>query len=187
MKKLTYLISFLFLISFGCKESINEVNSFQKIIQRSLIPLPLTAAISITPSYSVTDSIDGGLGGIIVINHGYLPNSGDSVIVSAVLKIPKGAFEGTKGITLTLDNHYATVYFDPHMTFNIPLNLNLTFKGLDLKGLNIDPDNIDFSYIDSDGNITHVDYNTLNVNMSAGLISMTGGKIDHFSRYGFSR
>lgn len=186
MKNLIYLLSLTLILLFGCKDSVNAPTPIQKSVQRELIPLPQPSQIGIVTNYAQTVSIDGSVGGNIIINHG-LFDSGDSVIVSAVLHIPKNAFEGTVDITLSLDNKFASVYFDPAMTFSVPLSLNLKFTGLNLKALNIDPETVDFSYIDSNGNITHIDYNTLTVNISAGLISVNGAIIDHFSRYGFSR
>ncbi len=167
MKNLIYLLSLSLILLFGCKDSINQTTPIQKNVQRELIPLPQPSQIGGVSNYTQTVSIDGSIGGNIIINHG-LFDSGDSVIVSAVLHIPKNAFEGTVDITLTLDTKFATVYFDPAMTFSIPLSLNLKFTGLNLKAMNLDPETVDFSYIDSDGNISHIDYNTLNVNISAG-------------------
>lgn len=190
MKKLLYFLSVLLVVFFGCTETINQTNPIQTS-KKELIPIPPESSFNTETEYSVTKTINGSSGGTMVLHNTYVSSSGHTVTINAVLQIPKGAFEGTTDITLTTDDYYAAVSFNPHMTFAIPLNLNLSFSGLNLNSLHINPQHVDFCYIEEDedgnGDAEHINYQNLYVNLNAGLVSVTGAQLNHFSRYGFVR
>lgn len=196
VKTIVYLLSVLLVLSLGCKGSINSSNPVQNgnnnnyntnNANKELIPIPPDSSGTSDSLYSVTKTVVGSKGGNLVLNFNYHGLTGNHINIHAELKIPKGAFADTTDITITVDNEYAAVYFNPHMSFNIPLRLNLTFTGLDLNALNIDPSSFDFGFIDDNGNFEHIPSQTCNLNINAGLISVTGAQLNHFSRYGFVR
>lgn len=193
MKIIVFLLSVLLILSLGCKESINSSNPVQNnnntdnSAAKELIPIPPDSAGTEDSLYSVTKTVDGSKGGDEVLNFTYHSLPGNIINIHAELKIPKGAFADTMDITIAVDDEYAAVFFDPHKSFNIPLMLNLTFTGLDLNALNIDPQNFDFGFVDDNDNFEHIPSQTVNLNTNAGLISVTGAQLNHFSRYGFIR
>ena len=79
----------------------------------------------------------------------------------------------------------AVVDLYPQMTFDNPLNLNLTFSGLDLTGVN--PSEVNFYYIDPDGNLEIAENDGITVDIANGTLSVKNAKIPHFSRYGFAK
>jgi hypothetical protein len=73
------------------------------------------------------------------------------------------------------------------MDFNKPAELSLSFEGIDLEELNLTSADYDFVFIDDNGDTEVVGYNAIHVNESQGKIWVTKAKINHFSRYAFTR
>ncbi|PKL81456.1 MAG: hypothetical protein CVV24_15170, partial [Ignavibacteriae bacterium HGW-Ignavibacteriae-3] len=108
--------------------------------------------------------------------------------INAELIVPKGAKKDVQSLKfyMLVDNNNLTVKFEPHPTdFDIPLTLNLEFKGLDLTGIN--PDKIRFAYLDDPSTGFKVINGQIKVDIKKGNISVTDVNIDHFSQYGFVR
>lgn len=185
------LVTVILIALAGCKESDIQESSLKENppagSSKELITIPPDSSGSESNIYSVTKSVDGSSGDNKVLYYIYHTQPGRVINIHAELKIPKDAFPDTVNITMTTDDHFALIYFAPHMNFNQPLNLNLSFTGLDLNSLIINPKDFDFGFVDDNGNFEHVDCSTLNINANAGLISVTGAKLNHFSRYGFIR
>ncbi len=186
MKKLLLLLTFLGLIIAGCSDTSNNPVAL-KPSHKSLIPLPEKSSLSTETQFSVSKTINGEEGGTINLVRFYFSFRGNLVFVFAHLNIPANAFSGSKTITLTTDDQYAAVYFDPHMNFNIPLNLTLSYTGLNLAQMNLNTSNVGFDYFDDFGNAYPVENEGINVNLFHGSLSVINAKIHHFSRYGFSR
>ena len=60
-----------------------------------------------------------------------------------------------------------------------------TYKiyGLDLTGVN--PNTLDFVYIDAIGNMYAVDYEYVEMDLNTGMLKVKNAILPHFSRYGF--
>ena len=155
------------------------------IIDNELIQL-LTKAIEWKDSvFSVSETINGLLGGTITLDKFYLSDNVQVVTISATLVIPPLAFEGTKTITLTLDSSYAAFHFSPSMTFDMPVRLTQSFSGLDLT--NFSTGTIDFVYISDEGLVEILRKNGVQVVLPQGLVRVLNVRLSHFSRYGWAR
>lgn len=201
MKHFIILLSLLLIPLISCSDNSESLlgpdveNSFEKstalntpdipITDYELIPLPPKAIEWQDSVFSVSQTINGLLGGIITLDKFYLTDNGQVVTISANLVIPHGAFEGNKTITVTLDNEYAALHFYPSMTFDKPLRLTQHFTGLDLT--NYDTGTIDFVYIDDDGTVELIRDNGVQVILPQGLVRVLNASLYHFSRYGWSR
>jgi len=149
------------------------------------ITLPQRNGSSVETEYSVTQQIDGSLGGKLEISDIYFAGPQGVVKVKATLKFPQNCFTGIETITMTADNVNGTIIYSPPMNFNIPALLDLEYQGIDLTG--VEPDSVDFVYQDPDGSYDSMEYDKIQVIMAIGKLMLKDGKIPHFSRYGFSR
>lgn len=146
-----------------------------------MILLPKKSPLWMDSVFTVTKQINGSSGGRITMDKYYISIDGDSIIIEADLKIPKGAFQGTKEITLTVDDEYAAIHFYPEMVFKKSLNLFQAFEGLQLE--NIPLPFIDFVFIKDNGSIERIKKNGLQIIIPQGIVRVQNAKIDHFSRY----
>jgi len=145
----------------------------------SFIGLPVT---SLDKSKKVKKEINGDKGGTIEIE-GELKNG---IEFEAKLVIPKGAFEGTKKITVKFDKKEAAFDFGPNnTTFDKPLLLTAKINGLNLK--NIDPNDVQFGYIDKQGNLIPIVYDEMKVDVEEGELAVYNAQLNHFSRYGWGK
>ena len=71
------------------------------------------------------------------------------------------------------------------MVFNKNLEYTLTYKGIDLTG--VDPETVKFCYIASDGSIVEAENSGIEVHIEDGKIKVKKALIPHFSRYGWVR
>jgi len=144
----------------------------------------------------VSKVINGRIGGIIQLSAIYkidIPfykrKNFDlkTVTVSATLIIPPGAFDGTREITLIDDYKTTSIYCYPGMSFNKSLHLNLIFTGLDLTELGFTNDNVKFGYIDENGTVETCINDGITLDQLKGAVEVINARIDHFSRYAFTR
>ncbi|HSP88731.1 MAG TPA: hypothetical protein VLN45_11395 [Ignavibacteriaceae bacterium] len=186
MKKMIVMFAAVFALFVGCSENL-QVNEpeVKTASGPNWITLPQKSGSSVETEYSVSGVIDGTQGGQLSITEIYFAGPFGNVKVSAKLKFAKNSFAGTETITMVVDNVNGTVTYSPHMNFSIPALLDLEFQGIDLTGIN--PDSIDFVYHNPDGYFDTIDYQSLTVKVADGKLTLTDGKIPHFSRYGFSR
>jgi hypothetical protein len=134
---------------------------------------------------SVTQTIDGSKGGTMVLNGLYKNLSGKVITVSAILNIPKNAFQGTETITISTDSTLAALNFSPAMEFDNPLNLTLAYSGLDLKTLGLTSD-IEFVFMGDDGIIEPTLNDGIKSQHSQGALTVINAKLEHFSKFGFT-
>jgi hypothetical protein len=179
----TLLLFALFL--FGCAEIPVSPEKTDNHRSYQLIKLPKKSDLAVETSFSVTETINGEAGGTIWLNESYIAADGHTVSIDVKLKVPKDAYTGNVDFTITADDEFAVVSFIPDMVFNIPLELNLTFWGLDLASLNLTNGDYDFVFIADDGSMEVMGYNALHVNEDLGKLWVTNADIPHFSRYGF--
>jgi hypothetical protein len=139
------------------------------------------------PLTTVTKTINGRNGGVINLTGIYIGLDLKIITIFAKLTIPPGAFTGTRNITLTADWQTPGIICKPAMQFNIPLTLDLRYIGIDLTNLLFNQNNVFFAYLGDDGTIEPCDYEKIDFNLLTGLLGVRKAKINHFSRYGFSR
>jgi hypothetical protein len=139
------------------------------------------------PSFSVTETIDGNLGGVINLNEYYVTVDGDTVRIIVKLEVKRDSFSGSEDITITIDDVHAAVKFAPKMVFEIPVLLDVKYKGLDPDQLNLTYGNYEFLYIGDDGKTEMVPSNGVFVKQNIGQITVKKAQLSHFSRYAFFR
>ena len=149
------------------------------------IPLPAKSSLWIDSVFTVSKEINGSVGGRMIMDKYYIADDGDSIIIHADLRIPEGAFQGTKMITMTVDNEYAAIHFYPEMIFADTLKLFQSFEGLHLE--NYSTGTLDFVYIHDDGSIELIKKNGIQVINPQGIVRVQNAKLLHFSRYGWIR
>jgi hypothetical protein len=105
--------------------------------------------------------------------------------MKADLRIPKGAFQGTEIITMTVNDEYAAIHFYPEMVFFKNLKFFQSFEGLDLE--NYQTGKLDFVFITDDGTLELIKKNGVQVVFPQGIVRVQNAKLPHFSRYGWIR
>lgn len=185
---LTILVTAALLV--GCTDSpLSPPDSPQGQDNHSykLIKLPPKSGFSVETTFSVSELIDGEKGGDIKIKEEYIAADGHKVKIEGKLHIKKDAFVGTQLITFKIDDEFAAAEFSPGMTFDVPLELDLKFEGMDLSALALEEGDYDFVYIGDDGHIETIQNNGLHVKEDKGKIWVNKAELNHFSRYAFSR
>ncbi|MFC2103461.1 hypothetical protein ACFLSS_03425 [Bacteroidota bacterium] len=152
-----------------------------------LIKLPPKSGLSVETAYSQTVTINGEVGGEIEIEESYFSAGGQTVEIYAQIIVPPNAFTGDLPITMTVDDEYAAVWFTPHIVFNNPVKLKMSFTGIDLDELMLVSWKYDLLYIDDDGTTEVVGHDEVQVIESQGAIRVHNTYLNHFSRYSFTR
>ncbi|MFC2084892.1 hypothetical protein ACFLS9_07540 [Bacteroidota bacterium] len=179
MRKLALLFSAI-VIMWGCQENSNIVDpiEYSNVETPQWVSLKSVEGLSLNKVLSTSKSIDGNIGGLIVLEG----NSGN-LSITATLEFLPGSFDGTKNITLSLDNELCVAKFSPSSTFEVPAIFNITYTGLNLE--DVDTDNISFVYDAEDGTTETIQNDRITID--AGELSVANAKLPHFSRYGFIR
>jgi hypothetical protein len=194
MKTLSATLIITLVLLLGCDTTSdfslnNPENDFSKLSicvpLYENIPLPNKSPLWQDSVFTVSQVIDGWVGGRMNMEKYYISDMGDSVLISADLKIPPGAFKGTETITITLDNNYAAFHFYPAMTFMDTLKFFQGFEGLNLG--NYPTGTFDFVFISDDGSTELIKKNGVQVIVPTGTVRVQNAKLLHFSRYGWIR
>jgi len=183
-----HLISFLFvtlLLILGC-EQVTEVNDpvktpQERVLNKQLITLPTSNGLTVE-SQSYYMDINGYYGGEFQKWYSYQTNSG-TVSQFADLDFLPGAFSGTKTISMTFNTGGAAMELGPSMVFQAEVEYTYKIYGLDLTGVN--PNTLDFVYIDANGDMYSVEYDYVTMDASSGMLKVVNAILPHFSRYGF--
>ena len=137
---------------------------------------------------AIVKTIDGSVGGSMLLNTIVVNPQNDSILITASLEIEPGSFQGTEEIQMIPNFSDASVRFFPAKSFDKDLWLNLNFQGLDLASLGFTPNSkVDFVYIYDNGEIEPVSYSSIVVNGGNKFIKVVNAKLSHFSRYVFLR
>lgn len=173
------LITLIFLL--GC-EQVTEINAPQeRVLNKKLITLPQSIGPSVeTQTY--TKDINGYQGGEFQKSYTYQSSSGQ-VYQFADMDFDPGAFSGTKTISMTFNTGGAAMEFGPSMVFTDDVEYTYIISGLDLTGIN--PNTLDFVYIDASGNMYTVAYDYVTMDLATGMLKVKNAILPHFSRYGF--
>jgi len=185
MKKLLTLSLLSFLLFFGCNQESeitspvdNSPNSQLKLIS---LPIP-SNGLAVESGHTVYKYINGQKGGNFYAEYGYQSYTG-MIYQSSYLVFEPGAFYGYKNISKTFNTTGASMIFGPSMQFQGEVKYTYKVTGLDLSG--VDPNTLDFVYIDANGNMIPVEYDHIAMAQSSGTLAVYGAKLPHFSRYGF--
>jgi hypothetical protein len=186
MKKLLTLVALVSLFFFGCDQesdlSSPSVDSPAQQFKLISIPAPV-GGMSVEALFTKYHKIDGDDGGRFTAYFGYEGGMFGYVKVRSILTFEEDSFEEVKVISQTLDTEYAAMKFGPSMQFEEIVRLDLVMKGLDLS--NVNPETLDFVYLNNDGSIEHIKYDSLTIDVSSGTIELSNAVLTHFSRYGF--
>jgi len=185
--KLFVVLSFLVMI--GCAEDTNIVSPADSmnegvfVNKLNWIKLPAPDDASIENTYSITKLIKGKDGGKLEIRESYAGGIHGTVSIEARLIFPRGAFDGEKQITMTIDPEAGRAIFSPAGIFNKAAQYDLRLMGLDLT--NINPDEVDFVYQNIDGTYEVIEKADVLVKVRDGKFQVKKAKLPHFSRFGF--
>jgi hypothetical protein len=184
MKKVLLLLIPVMLVLAGCSQSVLEPTAPVLETQKSIVQLPPSSSLHIEDNtFTVSEAIEGSQGGMIKMNESYESESG-LVTIKAKLKIPKDSFTGTETIGYQI-NSDASIDFFPGMLFDKDLLFDVKFTGLDLSGIN--PNEINFLYVDPSGVTYPVQYRQMTVDVDKGILEVKDAVIVHFSRYIWGR
>jgi hypothetical protein len=174
------------LLFFGCDQSsditspVNDV----KTDNANWISLPSAKGMNVETSFTVSKRINGAQGGFLTMSESYSGGPFGTVTIDAQLVFNQGAFPGNKIITMTNDDDGCVTTFSPARDkFNDIVTFSVTYTGIDLTG--IDPDNVSFAYLATNGDVEYAQHEGITVNVSTGTIQVINALIPHFSRYGF--
>ncbi|HSD63997.1 MAG TPA: hypothetical protein VLB50_09365 [Ignavibacteriaceae bacterium] len=185
MKKVLFSILFAGLLLGGCSDINNSFPPAQNGNSGKLFKMPAAADMTTETTFSASQNISGSTGGNLQLSGSYQGASG-VVTVQATLNVPSNAYPGEKVLYVANSNAFAEVDFNPSLSFDAPVLLNLTVSGLDLTGVN--PSDVGFAYISDDGSyLEPISYNSLTVNTATGTLAVTNAHLSHFSRYVFTR
>jgi hypothetical protein len=181
MKKVLLLSFFLIVLTFsGCTHFTSDPDALPTVSSERFIKMPQRTGMSVENSFFAVKLVVGAIGANIGLNVGYTGPNGP-VHIDANLDMTARSFLGIKLITYIVNDEYAAIDFFPSLTFNRPNYLDLTFTGLDLTG--VDPEHVDFYYLDGEGNLHPVEYSNKVVDIPNGILKVEGVKLTHFSRY----
>lgn len=191
MKKLLLLTILSGLFLFGCSDmgtNNNITEPASSASTKQIVQMPDRQNVSTEWNWSTWKRVKNTESDKLVLTDTYTSITGKTVTVTAVLSIPEGAFDAPyTDISMTADDGTATLTFTPHMVFNKPLTLNLTYSGLDLKSMVSMLPHMGFYYIGDDGSFTPVVNRGIRFNVYTGTLSVIDAQIEHFSRYGFAK
>ena len=133
-----------------------------------------------------TYTVVGDSGGKIIEKHTWT-NGTETIMLEAYLTIPAGAFEDTLTFDMVFDPNLLSVELRPTpFTFNIPVMLDLQFKGIS-EDYDINPDSLDFKYYKVDGTFEDVNFKNIIWLPQSRTIKVFDAELHHFSRYGWTR
>jgi hypothetical protein len=186
MRKILILLVLTGIVFSGCKDlKINNVNPPEKD-NFSLVPIPARVGLSSETIYTATNTIDGSVGGNIILNASYMGDNGQPVTLKLSMTFPAGAFNDVRTITLTADDHYAAVNCTPSMVFAKSVILDYAYTGLNIKNCDLPKEKNGFYFISDSGFLEPVVSAGFLIDKNSGSLSITGALINHFSRYGWT-
>lgn len=201
MKKLAAIPLLLILFFFGCQkhESIvspeqNSTNSMSKPVWvlaaekqgLTFISLPQSHSVSLQKKYD-SEYIKSGEGGKLSVEKTYRSLGGKRVSLEASLTILENSLDQSSLLTMAITDNFLCFEFGPSGTsFSKSALLNVEVEGLDLSLIG-ELQTAHLKYFDEVNNIwVNVDADDVSINVKEGKFICKNGKIDHFSRYGFT-
>jgi hypothetical protein len=182
MKQFTSILFVTLLFFSGC-DQVTEINAPQeRVINKQLINLPQKVGLGVE-TITYTQDIDGAIESEFQRTYSYQTSSGGTIFQFGDLDFFPGAFTGTKNISMTFNTGGAAMEFGPAMQFQARVDYTYKITGLDLTGVN--PNTLDFVYIDASGNMYAVEYDYVTMDAATGMLKVVNAVLPHFSRYGF--
>ncbi len=191
MKKLILTIALAGLFLFGCSDvgvnpkvpannqtttTLNKANDSDDVQSIGHFGMHF-----ITPFF-ISKTINGDEGGVIKLNSSWFFGG-----TSATITFPPNSFPGTKKIFVLVNPLQASISFYPHIVFKNPVNLDLSFKGLPLRLMGLDPGQVHFYFQSNSGQLTPIKNSGIDINMATGFVQVHNAQLQHFSRYLFAR
>ena len=175
MKTLIFLVIFAALLVVGCMDDSSlptapETNISSQSNSPNWIQLPDKEGMSVENQFSVTEYIDTEHGGELIIDESYSGGPHGEVKVIAKFKIYENTVPEPLMVTMTIDDETGAIAFSPSTIFNRSADFYLKFEGLDLS--NVDPDNVQFIGQTPDNNVYPVQYESLDIDISSGIIEL---------------
>jgi hypothetical protein len=184
MKKLLTFLIFSALVFFGCNQE-SEITSpvdTGPILNKKLISLPLPSSGLTIEAWTDFKEVNGNYGGEFYSDYSYQSSTG-TVNQYSTLDFYAGAFSGVKTISQTFNTGGAAMQFGPSMQFQAVVKYSYKITGIDVSGIN--PNTLDFVYIDANGDMYPVNYESVSMDEATGMLEVVDAEIPHFSRYGF--
>jgi hypothetical protein len=181
MKKCFLLLFVLLFTACSEKSLLNDPAAKNEV---TFLKMP-AAGVQLEKKVVFSAFIEGSRGGRIPIFHSYITADSKIVLITGSLEIPANAFTGSKIIRINLDDENAIIDFSPSpCQFNIPLKLNLQYRGLNLNGL--DQNKVQFYFISDDMQTLELIKSQSRVfDVPNGIIGVVKAEINHFSRFGW--
>ena len=185
-----FMIAFLLLFSIGCQDSSslvgpenNSISNDNQLDKKSHDKKSRDKK----GSYSVKKKITVKKGGKITLKTSYDGPFGKKAKIKAEIKFKPGTVTEDTEFTMTLDPTTGMISFSPHMEFvdGKTATLTMSFKGVDLKKMKIDKEDIRFVYFDGNGQLFEMDYKKIWFKKHSFGVHQV--EMHHFSRYGFTR
>ncbi|PJA95651.1 MAG: hypothetical protein CO129_10680 [Ignavibacteriales bacterium CG_4_9_14_3_um_filter_34_10] len=181
MKRVLLSSFFLFLLISACTDNSYISNPETQGAKSWLQIQKISPDQSLEKKYSYSAEIDGAVGGVLEFSKEKKKFSFDGT-----LTVPAGAYVGVQNIEATVNTKRAYIDFEPSpFEFEVSAVLNFDIQGIRISKK--DADDIQFGYFDSNNNFVPVQYDEVVVDPENGLLSIHGAKINHFSRYGWTR
>jgi hypothetical protein len=190
MKKLLALFTLTMLLFAACQDNNNPVEPSATTMDNSAtitnpnwIAMAPNAQLGVEQDFSTSKLVKGSEETLLEINAGYPGGIHYYTSITANLRFQRNSFVGERFVTMTVNDEYGKGTFSPSGTFLKPAIYNITLVGLDLTGVN--PNNVKFVYMATDGKYYQTNYQSLYVNVNEGKIQLINAQLPHFSRYGF--
>jgi hypothetical protein len=181
------LLIFFSVIFFSCDSTENSILTAENS-NVNFSSLTKSVSNDYEPVFQITKTINGLLGGVILIDTTLVNELGNLVRVEATLRIDSLSFEGEREITLIPNINDASIQFFPEMNFNRKLKLQLVYTGIELGSLGFKSNSkVDFIFMGNGGEYEPIDYNFCIVNWPIQQLRVSNAKLSHFSRYAFVR
>lgn len=140
------------------------------------------------PDFQITKTINGLIGGEILIDTILVNKQGDLVRVETSLRFDSLSFEGEREITIIPDINDASIQFFPEMNFYKKVKLQLVYTDIDLEDLGFNSNSkVDFIFTGTDGEYEPIEYSFCIINWPQQQLRVSNAKLSHFSRYIFVR
>ncbi len=178
MKKIFIALALFSLVFLACSES-TSINSPENNKTDNILRFKKNYTNHLMKT-EVSQSINGETGGTIDIN--FTSSDGEFSVVGTLV-FPANSFAGTEDITVSVAGDLAALDFGPSMTFQNAAVLNLSLTGVDVS---VD-DNVDFQYIHDNGDVSNVNYSSVDVDVDAAQVGVQNAELNHFSRYAWTR
>ena len=184
MKNLLKIIMLFGIILQGCSENLDMNSPVENPKpEANLLVLPAANGMQVNKEWTVSEKINGAQGGSLSNYVSYYGGAFGKVTIDANIEFTNGAWPGKETISMTLSSENTSVAFGPSMTFNRTVLFNITYKGLDLNGINTSK--LKFVYLAEDGSIEVAACDAIVADASIGKLQVVNAVIPHFSRYGF--